>query len=159
MLKITPATSADVEDIRLFAQAVYDTLMPDARQRQRFLERVYAPASLLRTVENSGLALVVARLDAQVVGLAQAGSPLLEECTDRKELHRLLVLPAHMRQGIGSQMLQHLIAHYKTDAHVRQFFAYVPQADIARQQFLRRNGFQHNPAEDREGETYFVRPL
>jgi GNAT superfamily N-acetyltransferase len=159
MLTIVPAKPTDVEDISLFAQAAYDAIMPDARQRERFLERVYAPASLLRTIHNSGLALVVARLNTRLVGLAQAGSPLLEECTDGKELHRLLVLPAHIRHGIGSQMLERLITHYKTDQRVRQFFAYVPQADAARQQFMRKNGFQHHPAEDRDGEAYFVRQL
>jgi ribosomal protein S18 acetylase RimI-like enzyme len=129
--------------------------MPDDNQRRRFLERVYSERSLQRSIENEATVFYVAHDGEQVVGLAHMGSPLTEECTDRKEIHRLLVHPDFVRQGIGQMFIEAMVAHYKSDLRVRQFFVYVPPTDEARAAFYRKLGYQRLSTQDRDGERYF----
>ena len=155
MTAVKSATSSDVAAIQRFAQHVYTCQINDENQRRRFLERVYSERSIQRSVDNEATAFYVAHKGDDVIGLAHFGSPLTEECTDRKEIHRLLVHPDYTRQGIGEHFLAAMVAHYKSDLRVRQFFVYVPQVEESRAAFYRKHGYQRLSTQDRDGERYF----
>jgi hypothetical protein len=63
------------------------------------LARVYSEESLKRILLNKGVTLLVAEVDGTIAGLCQFGSPLLDDCEDRKEIHRLLIHPDYCRQN------------------------------------------------------------
>lgn len=154
-LTVRLAAPPDIPAIQQLAHAVYTTGIADEVGRQRRLERLYNPASLSHSIANEATALYLAHTDHEVVGLTHFGSPLLEECANRKEIHRLLVHPAYTRRGTGGQLLQAMVAHHQHQPLVRQFFVYVPAADEARAAFYRRYGFQRLSSQDRDEDRYY----
>lgn len=156
-MNVTVATPQDINAIQAFAQIVFSHHIADERKRTRLLERVYSPVSLQRSISNTSANLVVARDGCAVVGLMHFGSPLLEECEDRKEVHRLLVHPTFTRRGVGGQLLAAMHTVYKLEDVVQQFFVCVPASDAILTAFYRKYGFWHDQTRDKDSDHYYVR--
>jgi ribosomal protein S18 acetylase RimI-like enzyme len=158
-IAIQTAQYADIPAIRTFAEEVYVSQYPDERQRRRFLDRVYSESSLKRSIDNSGAHLVIAKDAERVVGVIHYGSPLLEECEERKEVHRLLVHADYTLTEVGSALLQAMTDHYQNDETVEKFFVFVPSSDEARQAFYRTHQFEHYEPLDKDSELYYIKTL
>jgi N-acetylglutamate synthase-like GNAT family acetyltransferase len=152
------ATFGDIEPIQAFADVIYSAQFSDEAQKKRFLERMYSEKSLQRSIANQGTGYYVAYADDTLVGLTHFGSPLMDECTDRKEVHRLFVHPHYTRRSIGGQLLGAMTQHYKNDPDVQKFFVYI-QNDSVREAFFGKYGFIHHPDQDKDDERYFVKIL
>jgi N-acetylglutamate synthase-like GNAT family acetyltransferase len=157
-LQVRPATPSDIAPIQALADVIYSAQFGDEAQKKRFLERMYSEKSLQRSIANQGTGYYVAIADETLVGLTHFGSPLMDECTDRKEVHRLFVHPRYIRRGIGGQLLVAMTQHYKNDPDVRKFFVYI-QNDSVREAFFGKYGFVHLPEQDKDTERYFVKIL
>jgi ribosomal protein S18 acetylase RimI-like enzyme len=120
----------------------------------RMLERLYSHASLQRSIENEGTTLFVAEQDAKIVGLCQFGSPLIDECEDRKEIHRLIVHPQYQRQGIGTQFIDAIEDELDEDVDIARISVYVNPSDRARIRFYTTLEFHHEMTEDKDDEWY-----
>lgn len=161
-IQIAPAHITDISAIQALAQAAYQQTLShthDEAAIERFLKRVYSADSLHRTLGSSALFIKTAYRDNQLVGFIQAGSPLLDECLDRKEIHRLLVHPHVQRCGIGGQLLQAILADLRQQPHVTRCSCYVPVADVPRQAFFSKKGFIHLAHEDKDTDQYWERNL
>lgn len=158
-LTITQATPANIPGIQALANMVFRQAMVadhDAAYIERFLQRVYSENSLKRTIENGSTTFLVATTPDTLVGMLQFGSPLFDDCEERKEIHKLYIHPDYTRQGIGGQLLTEMLRQLQATEIVREVFAYVKADDIARQQFYQKYQFGHIPTQDKHDEHYWL---
>ena len=156
---IRKAVEGDIAGIRSLAEAtlrqtIVTTKVENPGKVERTLERIYSEDRLRRSIKSSGTTLLVAEKDAKIVGLCQFGSPLMDECEDRKEIHRLLVHPEYCRQGIGTQFVEAVEDALNDNVDVARISVYVNPSDIARIQFFSALGFHHEVTEDKDNEWY-----
>lgn len=169
---IEKATPDHISGIQALAQAVYSHDMAKthpANAIERLLERLYNTASLQRTLNSKGATLLVAHdNDAAdtVVGLCHFGSPLLDDCLDRKEIHRLFVHLQRRRAGMGGQLINAMVDVLRAQIGIRRCGVYLAQYDVIGQQFYGKYGFVHQPNEDEattdpedKDEQYWVKIL
>lgn len=162
LLTLTQATPADIPGIQALAKIVFQQTMAadhDALYIERFLNRVYSENSLKRAFENTGTTFLVAHADETIVGMLQFGSPLFDDCQERKEIHKLYIHPEHCRQGIGGQFIAEMVTRLKATGIVTEVFVYVKADDAVRQQFYGKHGFHHILAQDKQDEQYWIRYL
>lgn len=156
---IRKAVENDIAGIRSLAEATLRQTMAATQIEnptyvERTLERIYSEDRLRRSIKSSGTTLLVAEKDNIIVGLCQFGSPLMDECEDRKEIHRLLVHPDYCRQGIGTQLVEAVEDALSESVDVARVSVYVNPADMARIRFFSTLGFHHEVTEDKDNEWY-----
>jgi len=160
MATIRAALENDIAAIQALASVVLrQTATADSVAVDRMLARVYAQDSLRRSIVAGGTTLLVAEHDDALVGLCQFGSPLIDECEDRKEIHRLLIHPGFCRQGIGGQFVAAVEADLREDVAVARVSVYVHPDDMARIRFFAKQGFHHEAVEDKDGEWYMEKDI
>lgn len=158
-MMIRKADENDITGIRALAEAylrqtMAATQIENPTYGDRMLERIYSEASLQRSITNAGTTLLLAEMDEKVVGLCQFGSPLLDDCEDRKDIHRLLIHPEYCRRGIGTQFIDAVEDELSEDVDIARISVYVPLSDMARIRFYAALGFHHEMTEDKDGEWY-----
>jgi ribosomal protein S18 acetylase RimI-like enzyme len=156
---IRKATEQDITGIRHLAevslhQTMAATHLENPAYVDRVLERVYSEEALRRSISTGGTTLLVAEQDGQIVGLCQFGSPLMDECEDRKEIHRLLIHPDYCRQGIGTRFVEAVEDELSEDVGIARISVYVNPADTGRIRFYAALDFYHEMTEDKDGEWY-----
>jgi ribosomal protein S18 acetylase RimI-like enzyme len=156
---IRKASENDIEGIRALAQATLRQTMAATKIENpnyvdRMMERIYSETSLRRSITNDSTTLLLAEVDEKIVGLCQFGSPLMDDCEDLKEIHRLLVHPDYYRRGIGTQFIEAVEDDLSEDADIARISVYVPPSDMARIRFYATLGFHHEMTEDKDGEWY-----
>lgn len=164
MTTIRAAREQDIAGIRTLADAAIRQTMAatgieDSAYVDRLLARVYSEDKLRRSIANKKTTLLVADENGAIVGLCQFGSPLLDECEDRKEIHRLLVHPAYCRKGIGGLFIEAIEQSLRGDVVVRRVSVYINPSDIGRLRFFAKHGFYHDQIEDKDGEWYMEKGL
>jgi ribosomal protein S18 acetylase RimI-like enzyme len=156
---IRKAVEKDIAGIRVLAEATLHQTMAATHLENpayidRTLERIYSEDKLRRSINSQGTTILVAEKDDKIVGLCQFGSPLIDECEDRKEIHRLLVHPDYCRQGIGTQFVEAVEDELSEDVEVARVSVYVNPSDMARIRFFTTLGFHHEATEDKDDEWY-----
>lgn len=149
---------ADEHDIPAL-QALAQASLPTSPERERLLKRVYSEASLKRSILSESATLLLVDNGEIIVGMCHFGSPLLDECEDRKEIHRLLVHPDFCRQGIGSEMIWAVEDDLEEEAEVQRISVYVDPADKIRLRFFGKHGFHHDQLEDKDDLWYMEKDL
>lgn len=157
-IEVRRAVLDDIAGIQSLARLAH-IQTPGNVAQLRFFERVYSTESLTRSIQNRGAHLLVAINDDQIVGMCGFGSPLLDECEDRKEIHRLFVLPERAREGIGGRLIEGVVTALRDEPMVRRVSIYVNRHDAARLAFFKKYGFTHQPAEDQGSDYYLERQL
>lgn len=154
IIEVRRAVLTDIPGIQSLARLVH-IHTPDNAAQVRFFERIYSTESLTRSIQNRGANLLIAVSDGQIVGLCGFGSPLMDECEDRKEIHRLFVLPERAREGIGGRLIEGVVMALRAEPMVRRVSIYVNRYDSARLAFFKKYGFVHIPTED-QGSDYYL---
>lgn len=152
----------DADAIHEFASRIVRAEMANthpASAIERFISRVYAPDSIRRSIESEGSQILLAFVDAQIVGLCTVGSPLMDDCEDRKEIHRLLIDPAHDFNAVGAALLAAVENQFNEDADVWRISVYVSPDDAARVRFFAKMGFHHELVEDKDDLWYMEKDL
>jgi ribosomal protein S18 acetylase RimI-like enzyme len=160
-MHIATAVNTDIAGIQILAERVYrqEHTATDEAHIQRYLQRVFAPESLARAIGSASAFLLVAHEGTTVVGMCHYGSPLLEDCQERKEIYRLYVLPEYQRQGIGGQLLKHSLKQLRQMGGITEFVVYVPASETARIAFYQKYGFQHVADRDHEGDWCLLKKV
>ncbi len=158
IINVRPAVEQDIAGIQQLAQTVL-VAQYDADRAQRLLQRVYSTGSLTRTLHSEGVSLLVAESGAEIVGVCKYGSPLMDDCEDRKEIHRLFVHPEYMTSGIDSQFLSAIEADLRDEVDVQRISVYIQPDNEAAYDFYVENGFHHEMVEDKDGEWYMEKTL
>lgn len=158
---IRSATTADIAGIQTLASRVLALEITDTAALERYLKRIYSAESLLRALESEGVTTLVAEQDGQIVGLCSYGSPLMDDCEDLKEIHRLFVHPDYTKQGIGTAFVELIEDDLLDDeeADILRMSVYIKPDDKARLRFYAKLGFHHDLIEDKEGEWYMEKEL
>lgn len=157
MVTIRPAQHDDIAGIRDIAKRnlqLTATAIEDPEYIQRMMNRVYSEASLQRAVESTSSEMLVAIQDERVVGVCNFGAPLLDECEDMREIHRLLIHPDYTKQGIGTAFIDEIEQRIDEEACSQSITVYVSPTDMPRLHFYLTNGFEHEATEDKDGMWY-----
>lgn len=104
---LRPATIADLPSIRDLAATIWHAYYPGIVTREQIdymLARMYALATLRYEMIVQGIRFDRLLLDHAFVGFVAYGPT---DLADTWKLHKLYLLPAHHRRGLGSQMLRH----------------------------------------------------
>ena len=157
-INVRPANANDIPAIQSVAQAVLSA-QHSADRAQRLMQRVYATDSLTRTLKSDGVTLLVAESGSEIIGVCKYGSPLMDECEDRKEIHRLFVHPAYDTYQIAHQFLQAIEADLRDTVDVQRVSIYIQPDDDAAYEFYTEQGFHHEMVEDKDGEWYMEKLL
>ncbi|MCA9914389.1 MAG: GNAT family N-acetyltransferase [Anaerolineae bacterium] len=144
--------ASDIPGLQQLATDVLRTQQPAAAER--IVARVYSTESLQRTLSNTGVTLLLAIEVEQVVGCCRFGSPLFDDCLDRKEIHTLLVHPSADFVPIAAALLQSVEAHLRELPHVKRVSVYVDPAEADLIGFYGTKGYKHQPKEDTDGMWY-----
>ena len=158
MITIRPAESNDIEAIRTIAKLNLKASIDDA-QLERLMDRVYSHESLQRAVESTSSMMFVAQIEDTVVGVCNFGAPLLDECEDIREIHRLFVHPDYTRQGVGTEFIYAIEDEIDIEACTQAIIVYVAPSDTPRLNFYLVNEFNHEATEDKDGMWYMEKPL
>jgi ribosomal protein S18 acetylase RimI-like enzyme len=158
IINVRPAVKADIPGIRQLAQTVL-TAQHSTDRAQRLLERIYSTDSLTRTLQSDGVVLLVAESGTEIVGVCKYGSPLMDDCEDRKEIHRLFVHPDYTDSGIERQFLSAIEADLRDEVDVQRISVYIQPDNEAMYDFYVDNGFHHEMVEDKDGEWYMEKTL
>jgi ribosomal protein S18 acetylase RimI-like enzyme len=128
---------------------------------ESFLARAYSTARLLAYIADPLSCFLVVKSGDALVGFGQVG-PTLPRRDDAPvaaaDLHRLYLLPAWQRRGIGSQLLAELEVWLRQQAHP-SYGAYVHERNEPAKHFYARQGFVHKTECDVQDEWYLVKPL
>ena len=157
MVTIRPAQHEDIDAIRDIAERnlrLTTAGIEDPNYVERMMKRVYSEDSLKRAVETASSEMIVAIEDEQVVGVCNFGAPLLDECEDIREIHRLLIHPDYTRQGIGSAFIDEIETCIDEEACIQSIIVYVNPSETPRLHFYLNNGFEHEATEDKDGMWY-----
>jgi N-acetylglutamate synthase-like GNAT family acetyltransferase len=149
------ADEADIPALQALARAT----LPATPENERLLKRIYSETSLRRSINSESSTLLVAEKDDLLIGMCHFGSPLLDECEDRKEIHRLLIHPDHTNQGIASELLYCIEDDLDEDTVVQRLSVYIDPADKPRLRFFGKHGFHHDQLEDKDDLWYMEKDL
>jgi ribosomal protein S18 acetylase RimI-like enzyme len=161
-LIINEAAETDIAGMQTLAEEYFRQAFAadhDEAYISRFLNRVYSEASLKRAIQSDGATFLVARDDDGIVGLCNFGSPLLDDCRERKEIFRLFVHPQRCRQGTGGKLIAETVKRLGQTGIVNECIVYVETADTIRQNFYQKYKFRHQPARDTDGNWCLVRNI
>lgn len=150
-LIIRKATENDIIGIQALAHAT--------NQPPRTIEQLYSDESLQLAVNSTARTLLVADDNGVIVGLCGFGTPLLEDCEDIRQIHRLLVHPDYTLDEVGNLFLDTVIETIDEEMCVQQVAVYVRYKDRARVKFYLSNEFHHEATEDMGDEWYLVLDL
>ncbi|MEK0449292.1 MAG: hypothetical protein RL088_1560 [Verrucomicrobiota bacterium] len=106
-MHIRAATTADIPQIRLLAHEIWHAHYPSiitVEQIHFMLEWMYSPAEIERQLRE-GPHWEIAELHGQPIAFTSYGI----ESDGRVKLHKLYVATAHQRQGIGRELLAHVM--------------------------------------------------
>jgi ribosomal protein S18 acetylase RimI-like enzyme len=149
---------ADEHDIAAL-QALAHAALPATPANARLLKRIYSENSLRRSINSESTTLIVADSGDQLVGMCHFGAPLLDDCEERREIHRLLIHPDYVRQGIASELLWEVEDDVSQDAVVLRLSVYVDPSDKPRLRFYGKHGFHHDQIEDKDDLWYMEKDL
>ena len=161
LVQITEATASDVLGIQNVMQASWQSVYADLLSEEhiaRTLRRSFSEAALARSVNHAGATYLVAWVDGEIRGMCHYGSPLLDDCENRKALYSVYVHPDWWQQGIGTALLDVMEAHLRPQ-RVTDVFTYVDARNTLASTFFTRHGFVHLPDDDRDGELYLRKVL
>jgi ribosomal protein S18 acetylase RimI-like enzyme len=167
-ITITTALPEDIPALQATAAAswwaTYGEYLP-ASFIEDFLARAYSSARLLAQLADPQSCFLVVKsngaLNEALIGFGQAGPPLPRHDhapVAAADLHRLYLLPAWQRRGIGSRLLAELEAWLRGRAYPH-YGAYVHERNEPARHFYARQGFIHKPECDIQGEWYLVKRL
>lgn len=159
---ITDATETDIPGIQALAEVTFRREYAadhDAACVTRFLNRVYSVASLKRAIQSEGATFLVAREGDTIIGIGNFGSPLFDDCKERKEIFRLFVHPDFCRRGIGGQFIAQTIRRLQLAGGITECVVYVKNTDAIRLNFYRKYQFRHLPERDKADEWCLVRDI
>ena len=156
------AQAADVPALQAVARASWwatygDYLSPGFIED--FLARAYSPARLSVQLQDPQSCFLIAKNNDTLIGFGQVGPSLPRRDpapVAPADLHRLYLLPAWQRQGIGAKLLGELEAWLRQRNYVC-YGAYVHQRNEPAQRFYLRQGFIRKPACDVQDEWYLVK--
>lgn len=158
MITIRTAEVTDIEAIRIIAELNLKANTDEA-QLERLMNRVYSHESLERAVESTSSMMIVAVTNNQVIGICNFGAPILDECEDIREIHRLFVHPDYTRQGVGTEFIYSIEDEIDIEACTQAIIVYVDPVDRPRLNFYLVNDFNHEATEDKDGMWYMEKPL
>lgn len=153
-----PAAVQDIPGIQALASAVLHQQHPP-ETAERMLARLYFTESLERALANNGVALLVALDGARIAGYCKYGSPLFDDCLDRKEIHALLAEAGSETGRIADGLLAEAEARLAAEPLVQRLSVYVEPANEFWLTIYGERGYQHKPAEDTEGMWYLEKAL
>ena len=157
-MQVRAALPIDTHTIQRFVAEVVHA-HPEGRspeQITRYLNSVYSENSLLRMMMSSGSAVFIALDEGQLCGMLSFGAPLLDECVDRKEIHRLHLHLHADPLPIAAGLLNAARAELRRQPEVRRVSVYVRESDPDRRDQFTLLGFAHEASEDKEGTWYLV---
>lgn len=155
---VRKATEKDIPAIQELVKIVLKDA--DEAKFKRLFNRVYSEEALQKSLNSTGATMILAEDEQNLAGLCQFGSPLMDECEDRKEIHRLYVHPDYLKAGSGEALVRAVEAALNQDAKVKRVSVYVnpdTQMDLVR--FYAAQGFHHDQIEDKDDEWYMEKPL
>ncbi|GEM_PF-2315761 len=155
---IHPAALDEIAGIQAVAQHIYRQQYADATQADRLYKRAFSETSLQRAIGNASSWYYTARTEDTIVGLFHFGSPLLDDCEERKEIYRLYVHPEHTRQGIGGSFIQAMVDILKPSV-VNEVIVYQPLTNTIGAAFYEKYGFVHDPLRDKSGDGCWAKAL
>src|SRR5689334_21900290 len=100
---VRKAEEKDIPAIKNLVKAVLEE--SDEETFKRLFKRVYSEEALQKSLRSTGASMILAEMDTKVAGLCQFGSPLIDDCEDRKEIHRLYVHPDYLKEGVGEALV------------------------------------------------------
>lgn len=158
-MNITDAALPDIPGIQALAAVVYRQMYSeqDETTLSRRIQRIFSTDSLQRAISSDSAWMLVAREGEQVVGLAHFGSPLIDDCQERKEIYKFYIHPDFVRQGIGGKLVKEVAKRLRQTQTVNECMVYVSDEDTARLNFYQKNGFRHVTTSDRDQEWYLVK--
>lgn len=154
-ITIRLATEQDIAALQALAQAA----LPATPASARLLKRVYSETSLRRSITSDSATLLVADRGDYLVGMCHFGAPLLDDCEELIEIHRLLIHPDHYQQGIASELLYCVEDDLSEDTVVLRLSVYVDPSDKPRLRFFGKHGFHHDQIEDKDDLWYMEKDL
>ena len=126
-----------------------------------FLRRAYAPERLAQTMLAPSNCFLVATAGDTPIGFGQVGPAFTRRDAASlvpADLHRLYVLPAWQRRGVGRALLAALET-WLTGREVREYGCFVHARNGRGIAFYTAQGFVHTPACDHNDEWYMVKGL
>lgn len=154
MAIIRKAAAADFESIQTIASKswndTYQGLIPEDIQ-SRFLSEAYSDEMMPVRLEKT--LLLVAEKEGELVGFANAS-----EKAGAAHLHAIYLLPEAKGSGIGTQLLEHLIAEL---APVSEIYVEVEKGNKSGETFYAAKGFKEIRVfeEDLYGHTLTTRKM
>ena len=152
---------AEEKDIPVIQELVKVVLADsDEASLKRLFKRVYSEEALQKSLRSTGASMFLAEEGSKLAGLCQFGSPLMDDCEDRKEIHRLYVHPDYLKAGVGEALVKAVEADLKPDVEVKRVSVYVnPDTQMNLVRFYAAQGFHHDQIEDKDDEWYMEKPL
>lgn len=152
---------AEEKDIPAIQELVKVVLADsDEATQKRLFKRVYSEEALQKSLRSTGASMILAEAEDTLAGLCQYGSPLMDDCEDRKEIHRLYVHPDYLKAGAGEALVKAVEDALNSDAKVKRVSVYVnPDTQMALVRFYAAQGFHHDQIEDKDDEWYMEKPL
>lgn len=140
--------------------ATYDGLLSPSFI-ESFLAHAYSNGRLRAQVSDPNSYFLVVKSADALIGFGQVGPAMARRDhapVAPADLHRLYLLPAWQRRGIGSRLLTELEAWLRQRAYP-YYGAYVHERNEPAKRFYARQGFVHKPECDVQGEWYLVKQL
>jgi N-acetylglutamate synthase-like GNAT family acetyltransferase len=155
---VRKAEEKDIPAIQNLVRAVLEE--SDEAALKRLFNRVYSEEALQKSLRSTGASMILAEVDSKVAGLCQFGSPLIDDCEDRKEIHRLYVHPDYLKEGVGEALVKAVEADLNADAAIKRVSVYVnPETQMTMVRFYAAQGFHHDQIEDKDDEWYMEKPV
>jgi N-acetylglutamate synthase-like GNAT family acetyltransferase len=157
-ITVRKAEEKDIPAIQELVKAVLAE--SDSASLKRLFSRVYSQEALQKSLRSPGASMILAEGEDKLAGLCQFGSPLMDDCEDRKEIHRLYVHPDYLKAGAAEALLKAVEADLKPDVEVKRVSVYVnPDKQPAMLRFYAAQGFHHDQIDDKDDEWYMEKPL
>jgi N-acetylglutamate synthase-like GNAT family acetyltransferase len=157
-VKVRKAEEKDIPAIQALVKAVLAD--NDEAALKRLFQRVYSEEALQKSLRSTGASMILAEAEGILAGLCQFGSPLIDDCEDRKEIHRLYVHPDYLKAGAGEALVKAVEDDLNADAEVKRVSVYVnPDSQMPLVRFYAAQGFHHDQIEDKDDEWYMEKPL
>lgn len=152
---------AEEKDIPAIQELVKAILAEnDEASLKRLFKKVYSEEALQKSLRSTGASMILAEDEGKLAGLCQFGSPLMDDCEDRKEIHRLYVHPDYLKAGAGEALVKAVEDDLKPDVEVKRVSVYVnPDKQMAMVRFYAAQGFHHDQIEDKDDDWYMEKPL
>jgi GNAT superfamily N-acetyltransferase len=128
---------------------------------ENLLARAYSATRLLAIMADQESYFLVVKSGDAMIGFGQVGPTMPRRDpapVAPADLHRLYLLPAWQRRGIGSRLLGELEAWLRQQGYPC-YGAYVHERNEPAKNFYARQGFVHKPECDVQAEWYLVKRL